>query len=262
MVAHCWRWTHLRPSTRQPQLGLETLREDSCVTVKVVSIRRGRRKKYRVHVALTQACPEALYAACAPRLGVRGGPTWPGESRRVPLTQGPIRRLATLESGVRVGKISPNKIPQGQGPVFRRPPALELAPVQELRCQGHSDMKTIYTIGSNDASVGPRTRMNPGKSASTVPRWLQRREDHRETSGGSGSLVVPLQGGDLRVRIASERAELEEAFELLATHSRGRGDNCPDAARYGFTPYHVLPGTLTLVAALRRSGLRHDVAGA
>jgi hypothetical protein len=43
-------------------LGLETLREDWCLEVKVVRIRQGRRRRYRVHVAFTQACPDEFFA--------------------------------------------------------------------------------------------------------------------------------------------------------------------------------------------------------
>ena len=43
-------------------LGLETLREDSCLKVNVVRIVQGRRKKYRVHVAFTQPCLDEFYA--------------------------------------------------------------------------------------------------------------------------------------------------------------------------------------------------------
>jgi hypothetical protein len=44
-------------------LGLDTLREDWCLEVKVVRIRRGRRKRYRVHGAFTQACSDEFFAA-------------------------------------------------------------------------------------------------------------------------------------------------------------------------------------------------------
>jgi hypothetical protein len=60
------------------QLGLETLREDSCLTVKVVWIRRGRRKKYRVHAAFTQTCPDELYAAALHGPESRRGGVVPG----------------------------------------------------------------------------------------------------------------------------------------------------------------------------------------
>jgi hypothetical protein len=43
-------------------LGLETLREDWCLEVKVVRIHQGRRRRYRVHVAFTQACPDEFFA--------------------------------------------------------------------------------------------------------------------------------------------------------------------------------------------------------
>ena len=53
--------------------------------VKVVRIRGGCRKKYRVHVAFTQAWPDEFYAAAL------NGPaeteaTWSGDSQRIPLS--------------------------------------------------------------------------------------------------------------------------------------------------------------------------------
>jgi hypothetical protein len=50
------------------------------------------------------------------------------------------------------------------------------------------------------------------------------------------------------VKIASERAQLEQAFEMLAAHYRARGYEPPGDSPYRFTPYHVLPETITLVA--------------
>ena len=68
------------------------------------------------------------------------------------------------------------------------------------------------------------------------------------------SLVVAGQGRrTIRCQDRfAQRAELEQAFELLATHYKARGYDCPGATPYRFTPYHVLPDTITLVA-LRES---------
>jgi hypothetical protein len=57
------------------------------------------------------------------------------------------------------------------------------------------------------------------------------------------------------VRIASTRIELEQAFELLADCPEGREHDGRGEGRYGFTPYHVLPETVTLVAG--RDGRVH-----
>jgi N-acyl amino acid synthase FeeM len=53
---------------------------------------------------------------------------------------------------------------------------------------------------------------------------------------------------DIRVKIATEQAELEEAFALVAANYRARGYEAPSDKPYRFTPYHALPGTATLVA--------------
>jgi hypothetical protein len=50
------------------------------------------------------------------------------------------------------------------------------------------------------------------------------------------------------VKIASERHEFEQAFELLAENYRARGYEPESDKPFRFTPYHALPGTVTLVA--------------
>ncbi|MBV8317279.1 MAG: hypothetical protein JOZ53_20260, partial [Planctomycetaceae bacterium] len=53
---------------------------------------------------------------------------------------------------------------------------------------------------------------------------------------------------DIRVKIATEQAEFEEAFALLAANYRARGYESPGDKPYRFTPYHALPTTVTVVA--------------
>jgi hypothetical protein len=53
---------------------------------------------------------------------------------------------------------------------------------------------------------------------------------------------------DIRVKFATKREEFEEAFELLAANDQARGYEAPSDKPYPFTPYHALPGTVTLVA--------------
>ena len=53
---------------------------------------------------------------------------------------------------------------------------------------------------------------------------------------------------DIRVKLATEQAEFEEAFALVAANYRARGYEAPGDKPYRFTPYHALPGTATLVA--------------
>jgi hypothetical protein len=57
---------------------------------------------------------------------------------------------------------------------------------------------------------------------------------------------------DIQVKIASERTEFEQAFALLAANYRARGYETPSDKPFRFTPFHALPGTVTLVA------LHHD----
>jgi hypothetical protein len=59
---------------------------------------------------------------------------------------------------------------------------------------------------------------------------------------------VPGIGRDIEVKIASERDELEEAFQLVAANYRSRGYEAASTKPLRFTPYHALPDTQTLVA--------------
>jgi hypothetical protein len=59
---------------------------------------------------------------------------------------------------------------------------------------------------------------------------------------------VPGLAREIRVKIATERGEFEQAYELLAANYRARGYEAPGDKPYRFTPYHALPGTVTLVA--------------
>ncbi len=62
------------------------------------------------------------------------------------------------------------------------------------------------------------------------------------------SLTVPGCGRSLRVKIASSRDEFEQAFQLLAAKYQSRGYEEPSTKLFRFTPYHVLPDTMTFVA--------------
>ena len=53
---------------------------------------------------------------------------------------------------------------------------------------------------------------------------------------------------DIQVKIATEQAEFEEAFALVAANYRARGYESPGDKPYRFTPYHALPTTVTMVA--------------
>jgi hypothetical protein len=62
------------------------------------------------------------------------------------------------------------------------------------------------------------------------------------------SFRVPGLTRELRVKIATEREEFEQAFELLAANYRARGYEPPSDKPFRFTPFHALPRTVTLVA--------------
>src|SRR5262249_61607722 len=62
------------------------------------------------------------------------------------------------------------------------------------------------------------------------------------------SVRVPNISRDIRVKIASTRAEWEEAFQLVADSYQARGYEVPGAGDFRFTSYHALPDTVTIVA--------------
>ena len=64
------------------------------------------------------------------------------------------------------------------------------------------------------------------------------------------SLPVPGIARDIQVKIASERSEWREAFELVSSNYQARGYEEPFASKMRFTPYHALPDVITLVAKL------------
>ena len=53
---------------------------------------------------------------------------------------------------------------------------------------------------------------------------------------------------DIRVKIASDIDEWEQAFRLVAANYRARGYDVPGSLPYRFTPHHALPETVILVA--------------
>ena len=116
-----------------------------------------------------------------------------------------MRRGATLGSEVRVGVISLASLHSGSDLSTFTSQELDL--FQLISYNIYYDMKMIYKLKSNDAWAASPMRMGAGAS-SRIAALVTRREDHRDTSGVSR--VVPLDGGDIHVRIASERAELSK----------------------------------------------------
>src|SRR5262249_55696908 len=80
-------------------------------------------------------------------------------------------------------------------------------------------MNIIYLVNSNGSGVRARLTIDSATS-SVTPALVAREENPRDTAGRC--LIVSGSGGDLHVKIASERAELRQAFELLANHYRPR----------------------------------------
>ncbi len=62
------------------------------------------------------------------------------------------------------------------------------------------------------------------------------------------TILVPGIGRDVEVKVASERAEWEEAYRLVAQNYKSRGYEAADARGLRFTAFHALPDTTTFVA--------------
>ena len=71
---------------------------------------------------------------------------------------------------------------------------------------------------------------------------LRRQGDRQEFVSGPRNLR------DIRVKIAVEADEFEQAFKLVTANYRARGYEGPSEKPFRFTPFHTLPGTVTLVA--------------
>jgi hypothetical protein len=61
------------------------------------------------------------------------------------------------------------------------------------------------------------------------------------------AIPVPRIARDIRVKIASERAEWKDAFQLVALNYQAAGYEA-SASKVRFTPYHALPDTVTFIA--------------
>jgi hypothetical protein len=91
------------------------------------------------------------------------------------------------------------------------------------------------TTSSHERVVEPATR----QSNSCPPRMLR---------GAAPSFALCSTTRDVRVSIASEVEEWEEAFQLVGDSYRSRGYVSPDTTGPRFTAYHALPDTATFVA--------------
>jgi hypothetical protein len=90
-------------------------------------------------------------------------------------------------------------------------------------------------------------------NTATAPRKLSI-TTHAAREGRTGDVDpkdqfrVPGLTRDIRVKIATEQADFEEAFELLSANYRARGYDLESEKPYRFTPSHALPGTIMVVA--------------
>jgi N-acyl amino acid synthase FeeM len=71
-----------------------------------------------------------------------------------------------------------------------------------------------------------------------------------EAAHRSAPLPITVSGIErtIEIKIATEWGEWEQAFELVAASYRARGYEVDGTRPFRFTPYHVLPDTVTLIA--------------
>lgn len=67
---------------------------------------------------------------------------------------------------------------------------------------------------------------------------------------GPRPIRVPGVTREIHVKIASERTEWRDAFQLVSSNYQAKGYEEPFASKVRFTPYHALPDVVTLVAML------------
>lgn len=108
-------------------------------------------------------------------------------------------------------------------------------------------VKTIQRVDSGCPATG-LTHFRCESEAKSAPRTRRRMGRHARVAD---SVLVSGITREIRVKIATEHDELEDAFRLLATNYRACGYEPESPGIYRFTPFHVLPGTVTLVAKHR-----------
>ncbi|HEY2155388.1 MAG TPA: hypothetical protein VGH33_07145 [Isosphaeraceae bacterium] len=77
---------------------------------------------------------------------------------------------------------------------------------------------------------------------------VNRASPRRPDAAHTNFLMVPSGDRQIRVGLATERAEFEQAFRLLATRYEERGYDAGGSGEFRFTPSHALPRTVTFVA--------------
>jgi hypothetical protein len=105
---------------------------------------------------------------------------------------------------------------------------------------------SIPSLALGDTGLGER---NAPPSAEPATDFAPVADRHgRAVLATPGAILVPGMSRPIEVKIASTRSEYEQAFQLLAARYQARGYEEPSAKLFRFTPYHVLPDTVTFVA--------------
>src|SRR5689334_1568882 len=107
----------------------------------------------------------------------------------------------------------------------------------------------LRTASTTTPPGGPSgSAFHPPQRRPDASHAAEARGVRQPTGGDPRWVVIAGVGRQIRVKIASEREELEQAFRLLADRYKARGYESSDAGEFRFTPYHALRGTVTLVA--------------
>ncbi len=113
-------------------------------------------------------------------------------------------------------------------------------------------MTTLATLAREALSPSIRTAdLAPAwMPASQRPTLVELAAAKRPTTLDLLPLAVPVPGvpRPIEVKIASQRAEWEEAYQLVAQNYRNRGYEPADSRGLRFTPFHALPDTTTFIA--------------
>jgi hypothetical protein len=106
------------------------------------------------------------------------------------------------------------------------------------------ESSTFY--GPGPSVPGSRSEFRAGHHC--LPDGIARAREETGRDRIVRSVSVPGIGRTLEVKMASDRTELESAFRLLASSYQARGYEMPSTKLFRYTPFHVLPDTITLVA--------------
>lgn len=108
---------------------------------------------------------------------------------------------------------------------------------------------------NNSIALSPRASTRPrlfaNHEVSTLERVASLGPDIPQDDAVRSIEVAGLSR-TITVQIATQRAEFQGAFQLLAANYQARGYEAPSTKLFRFTPYHVLPDTITLVAKYQR----------